>query len=122
MRSHIFFNAGPSVYVSSSCKCGGVALLQVAQNVTTNELSNWSRYAYMRDDKGRYSNPFDNGIRRNCIEAFNPAASTADLPFALAGNPSETMSLLRNEQQSCKSAVPEGLRKTTSNAQSYSPV
>jgi hypothetical protein len=36
---------------------------QVARNVTTNELANWSRYRYMKHADGDFFNPFDRGIR-----------------------------------------------------------
>ena len=37
--------------------------LQIARNVTTNELANWSRYRYMKDADGDFYNPFDRGVR-----------------------------------------------------------
>lgn len=71
---------------------------QVARNVTTNELINWTKYPYMRDAAGRFSNRFDKGLRSNCVDAFNPSAFT-DLPCYMAEGETETMSLLRMEQQ-----------------------
>ncbi|GJM97876.1 hypothetical protein PR202_ga14836 [Eleusine coracana subsp. coracana] len=52
----------------------GVAVLtvvqasQIAKNITTNEVANSMRYAYLRGPGGRFRNPFDHGVRRNCSE------------------------------------------------------
>lgn len=49
---------------------------QVSRNVTTNELSNWSRYEYLHEDgkrDGDFVNPFDRGCRKNCAEVCRPA-------------------------------------------------
>ncbi|KAJ0984321.1 hypothetical protein J5N97_002677 [Dioscorea zingiberensis] len=54
----------------------GVAVLtavqasQIARNVTTNEMANAMRYAYLRGPGGRFRNPFDHGVRRNCTDFF----------------------------------------------------
>lgn len=46
---------------------------QVSRNVTTNELSNWHRYAYLQSDSsGDFFNPFDNGVQQNCKEVCFP--------------------------------------------------
>lgn len=65
---------------------------QVARNVTTNELANWHRYKYLQDGSGGFSNPFNRGIRANCIEAFHPA-STPSAPMMLQRDP-EALSCL----------------------------
>ena len=41
----------------------GAQLSQVFRNVTTNELSNAHRYQWLKDDDGRFANPFDRGAR-----------------------------------------------------------
>jgi len=49
---------------------------QVSRNVTTNELSNWSRYGYLHENgrgDGDFVNPFDRGCRKNCREVYFPA-------------------------------------------------
>ncbi|TVU08302.1 hypothetical protein EJB05_41702 [Eragrostis curvula] len=52
----------------------GVAMLtvvqasQIARNITTNEMANSMRYAYLRGPGGRFRNPFDHGVRKNCSE------------------------------------------------------
>lgn len=51
---------------------------QVARNLTTNELSNWTRYEYLHSENrqdGDFTNPFDQGCRNNCIEVCHPAAA-----------------------------------------------
>jgi hypothetical protein len=45
---------------------------QVARNVTTNELANWHRYSYLQDASGGFHNPFNRGLKGNCLEAFSP--------------------------------------------------
>lgn len=39
-------------------------------NLTTNEMINYKRYAYLRDKRGRYQNPFSRGPFLNLIEFF----------------------------------------------------
>lgn len=47
---------------------------QVSRNVTTNELSNWHRYAYLRSEAhGDFTNPFDRGVQENCKEVCFPS-------------------------------------------------
>lgn len=38
--------------------------LQVARNVTTNELANWHRYKYLQTPSGQFHNPFSKGRPR----------------------------------------------------------
>jgi palmitoyltransferase ZDHHC13/17 len=42
--------------------------LQIARNITTNEMANSMRYTYLRGPGGRFRNPFDHGVRKNCSE------------------------------------------------------
>lgn len=41
---------------------------QIAQNITTNELANAARYAYLRGPDGRSRNPYNRGCRKNCVD------------------------------------------------------
>ena len=45
----------------------GAQLSQVFRNVTTNELSNAHRYQWLKDDDGRFANPFDRGCKSNTL-------------------------------------------------------
>ncbi|KAM0974353.1 hypothetical protein ACFX2C_017545 [Malus domestica] len=52
----------------------GVAVLtvvqasQISRNITTNEMANMMRYNYLRGPGGRFRNPYDHGIRKNCSD------------------------------------------------------
>ncbi|KAI3929819.1 hypothetical protein MKX01_025987 [Papaver californicum] len=52
----------------------GVAVLtvvqasQISRNITTNEMANAMRYSYLRSSTGRFRNPYDHGIRKNCSD------------------------------------------------------
>ncbi|CAL9112169.1 unnamed protein product [Musa textilis] len=54
----------------------GVAVLtavqasQISRNITTNEMANAMRYSYLRGPGGRFRNPYDHGIRKNCSDFF----------------------------------------------------
>lgn len=39
-------------------------------NLTTNEMFNYKRYPYLRDKRGKYSNPFSRGPIINLFEFF----------------------------------------------------
>jgi hypothetical protein len=39
-------------------------------NLTTNEMFNYKRYSYLRDNRGRYQNPFSQGLILNLLEFF----------------------------------------------------
>lgn len=54
----------------------------VSRNVTTNELSNWHRYEYLKDEDGDYRNPFDNGWNENCNEVCFPDRASG-VPYTL---------------------------------------
>lgn len=78
---------------------GALAITQASQigrNVTTNELANWHRYRYLKDQEGQFNNPFDKGCKSNCIEAMLPSR-TPTAPFVISDQ-QETMSLLKMEQ------------------------
>jgi len=42
------------------------------KNLTTNEHQNLPRYKYLKDENGRYSNPYDRGCRANFMSRFFP--------------------------------------------------
>ncbi|WCJ29949.1 Ankyrin repeat family protein with DHHC zinc finger domain [Euphorbia peplus] len=66
----------------------GVAVLtaiqasQISRNITTNEMANAMRYSYLRGPAGRFRNPYDHGIRRNCsdflIKGYNEDVEYVD--------------------------------------------
>uniref|UniRef100_A0A0E0NAU6 S-acyltransferase n=1 Tax=Oryza rufipogon TaxID=4529 RepID=A0A0E0NAU6_ORYRU len=41
---------------------------QISRNLTTNEMANAMRYSYLRGPGGRFRNPFDHGVRKNCSD------------------------------------------------------
>ena len=45
-----------------------ISSLQVAQNITTNELTNAMRYSYLKGPDGHFHNPYDHGCRKNCSD------------------------------------------------------
>ncbi|GMH04581.1 hypothetical protein Nepgr_006421 [Nepenthes gracilis] len=52
----------------------GVAVLtivqasQISRNITTNEMANAMRYGYLKGHDGRFKNPYDHGLRKNCLD------------------------------------------------------
>ncbi|TQD88391.1 hypothetical protein C1H46_026050 [Malus baccata] len=40
----------------------------ISRNITTNEMANMMRYNYLRGPGGRFRNPYDHGIRKNCSD------------------------------------------------------
>jgi len=55
---------------------------QVFRNLTTNEMTNWYRYKYLRDSNGAFRNPFDRGCLGNCRDACLPTL-TPRAPISL---------------------------------------
>lgn len=43
-------------------------MLQIARNITTNEMANIMRYSYLRGPGGRFHNPYDHGCKKNCSD------------------------------------------------------
>lgn len=41
---------------------------QISRNITTNEMANALRYSYLRGPGGRFRNPYDHGIKKNCSD------------------------------------------------------
>ncbi|UYV75951.1 hypothetical protein LAZ67_13001906 [Cordylochernes scorpioides] len=48
----------------------GATLYNAAMNLTTNEVFNYKRYQYLKDDKGKYKNPFSRGVLQNLADFF----------------------------------------------------
>ncbi|KAG0629567.1 hypothetical protein M758_1G113200 [Ceratodon purpureus] len=46
----------------------GMQALQIARNITTNEMANSLRYGYLKGADGRFRNPYDSGCRKNCVD------------------------------------------------------
>lgn len=44
---------------------------QIKVNLTTNERINQKRYKYLSGASGLFTNPFDRGTIRNCMEYFH---------------------------------------------------
>ncbi|KZV17783.1 putative protein S-acyltransferase 23-like [Dorcoceras hygrometricum] len=42
--------------------------IQIARNITTNELANAIRYGYLRGPDGRFRNPYNHGCWKNCSD------------------------------------------------------
>lgn len=45
-----------------------MSMMQIARNITTNELANAVRYGYLRGPDGRFRNPYNHGCRKNCTD------------------------------------------------------
>ncbi|XP_061350807.1 protein S-acyltransferase 24 isoform X1 [Gastrolobium bilobum] len=41
---------------------------QISRNITTNEMANAMRYSYLRGPGGRFRNPYDHGVKKNCSD------------------------------------------------------
>ncbi|KAK9269631.1 hypothetical protein L1049_001408 [Liquidambar formosana] len=41
---------------------------QISRNITTNEMANVMRYNYLRGPGGRFRNPYDHGLKKNCSD------------------------------------------------------
>ncbi|URD98432.1 DHHC palmitoyltransferase [Musa troglodytarum] len=78
----------------------GVAVLtvvqasQISQNITTNEVANSMRYSYLKGPGGRFRNPYNHGIHKNCsdflIKGYN---EDVELPEQIP--PSEEMGMIQ---------------------------
>ncbi|KAG0455745.1 hypothetical protein HPP92_023533 [Vanilla planifolia] len=78
----------------------GVAMLtlvqaqQISRNITTNEMANSMRYGYLRGPGGRFRNPYDHGVRRNCSD-FLIKGYNEDTEVAEASSRSEDMGMVQ---------------------------
>lgn len=43
-------------------------IMQIARNITTNEMANAMRYGYLRGTDGQFRNPYNHGCRKNCAD------------------------------------------------------
>uniref|UniRef100_A0A7N2L191 S-acyltransferase n=1 Tax=Quercus lobata TaxID=97700 RepID=A0A7N2L191_QUELO len=43
-------------------------VIQISRNITTNEMANAMRYSYLRGPGGRFRNPYDHGMKKNCSD------------------------------------------------------
>ncbi|KAF7838821.1 Protein S-acyltransferase 24 [Senna tora] len=73
---------------------------QISRNITTNEMANAMRYSYLRGAAGRFRNPYDHGIKKNCtdflINGYNEDIECVDE----MGNPEGTgmINIARNSE------------------------
>ncbi|CAK9166772.1 unnamed protein product [Ilex paraguariensis] len=63
-----------SFVISDFFLFSGVAVLtvvqasQISRNITTNEMANVMRYSYLKGPGGRFRNPYDHGLKKNCSD------------------------------------------------------
>ncbi|KAF5175963.1 S-acyltransferase [Thalictrum thalictroides] len=84
----------------------GVAVLtvvqasQISRNITTNEMANVMRYSYLRGPGGRFRNPYDHGIRKNCsdflINGYNEDVECTEEPSLPEGVGTMEMARISN--------------------------
>ncbi|KAH0450729.1 hypothetical protein IEQ34_021421 [Dendrobium chrysotoxum] len=78
----------------------GVAVLtivqaqQISRNITTNEMANGMRYSYLRGPGGKFRNPYDHGVRKNCSD-FLIKGYNEDIEVAEQNLHSEEMSMIQ---------------------------
>ncbi|KAG1363979.1 Protein S-acyltransferase 24 [Cocos nucifera] len=78
----------------------GVAVLtvvqasQISRNITTNEMANAMRYSYLRGPGGRFRNPYDHGIRKNCSD-FLVNGYNEDFECPEEASPSEELGMIQ---------------------------
>nr|XP_029121947.1 protein S-acyltransferase 24 isoform X2 [Elaeis guineensis] len=78
----------------------GVAVLtvvqasQISRNITTNEMANAMRYSYLRGPAGRFRNPYDHGIRKNCSD-FLINGYNEDVECPEQASPSEELGMIQ---------------------------
>lgn len=57
---------------------------QIARNITTNESINASRYTYLQSPEGKFRNPYNHGIRKNCADfLFNGYTDDEEIAWPL---------------------------------------
>ncbi|PKA62445.1 S-acyltransferase TIP1 [Apostasia shenzhenica] len=78
----------------------GVAVLtvvqaqQISKNITTNEMANAMRYRYLRGPGGRFRNPYDHGVHRNCSD-FLFKGYNEDVEVSELGSQSEELGTIQ---------------------------
>jgi hypothetical protein len=60
----MFLLKGSPCYPAKLC----YIVMQIARNITTNEMANSLRYGYLKGADGRFRNPYDSGCRKNCVD------------------------------------------------------
>lgn len=81
--------------------------MQIARNVTTNEVANSHRYSYLRSGDGRYFNPYDKGMRANCAEFLSKGYTTdVDVPWTVPTDPPMQIPQLLSRAHSHEHATP----------------
>lgn len=56
---------------------GQYHLVLLISNMSTNEDINKTRYDYLRDERGRFSNPFDKGsVWKNIMDGLFPSSKS----------------------------------------------
>lgn len=68
--------------------------MQISRNITTNEMANAMRYGYLRGPGGRFRNPYDHGIRKNCSD-FLMNGYNEDVECPEQASPSEEMGMMQ---------------------------
>ncbi|KAK8937072.1 S-acyltransferase TIP1 [Platanthera zijinensis] len=78
----------------------GVAVLfvvqaqQISRNITTNEMANGMRYNYLRGPGGKFRNPYDHGVHKNCSD-FLVKGYNEDVVVAEQNMSSDEMSMIQ---------------------------
>lgn len=58
----LYLHLGSNYWENFSC------VMQIARNITTNEVANSSRYGYLRGPDGKFRNPYNHGCWKNCSD------------------------------------------------------
>nr|GEY38313.1 probable protein S-acyltransferase 23 [Tanacetum cinerariifolium] len=93
----IFHNTGAAVFLFIDffilLACGTlitVQAYQIGRNITTNESVNATRYGYLQGADGRFSNPYNHGVVKNCsdflIRGYTDDGETAWPPLQQVTN------------------------------------
>ncbi|KAG6483019.1 hypothetical protein ZIOFF_059659 [Zingiber officinale] len=84
MDFFLFFGVAVLTFIQAS---------QISRNITTNEMANAMRYSYLRGPGGRFRNPYDHGIHKNCSDfLFKGYNEDVELPEQTP--PSEEMAMI----------------------------
>ncbi|XP_075471713.1 uncharacterized protein LOC142503430 isoform X2 [Ascaphus truei] len=67
-----------SIIMVISALMTAMCLYMAAVNITTNERINVKKYAYFKDDKGKFRNPFDRGLFLNVLEFIHIIAPLSE--------------------------------------------
>lgn len=54
--------------------------MQIARNITTNEMANRYRYDYLRGPDGQFRNPYNHGFQKNCSDFLMNGDNEIDRP------------------------------------------